>query len=142
MKKVITGISIFCLIAILFCGCGKKNDKGDSNSANASGTSSQTGGTDSQVSMTEGVNEISASNIEDTAVEIDFETGSVISVPSNKNNSSSSSKPSETFGDPSSTSSTGSSSNAESSSPSSEVSSAEAGGDKSRDTMNDYSPWQ
>ena len=92
--------------------------------------------------MTEGVNEISASNIEDTAVEIDFETGSVISVPSNKNNSSSSSKPSETFGDPSSTSSTGSSSNAESSSPSSEVSSAEAGGDKSRDTMNDYSPWQ
>lgn len=144
-KAIITSVSILCLMALFFCGCGKKNDKGNSESANTSGTSSQASGTDSQVSMTEGVDEISVSNIEDNAIEIDFETGSVISVPSNKNNSSSSSKPNGTLGDPStsSSSSTDSSSNASSSSSSSsEVSSAESGGDESRDTNSGFSPWQ
>ena len=145
MKKLLTFISIICIISVLFCGCGKKNDKGDSKSANASGTSSQTSDTDSQVSMTQGVDEVEVDDMEGNTVIEDFETGSIIFVPSNKNNSSLSTDASEIVNIPnsSSSSSTGSSSNASgsASSSSSEVSSAESSGDESRDTMSGYKPF-
>ena len=86
MKRLIVLISVLCLIAVALCGCGKKKNKDGSES----GTSTQTSGTESQISMTEGVDEISVSDAEENAVVIDFDTGSVISAPSDKNNSSSS----------------------------------------------------
>ena len=135
MKKVITSILILCLIAVLFCGCGKKTDKGGAESSNASGTSSQ-------ISMTEGVDEISVENIEENAVEIDFETGSIISAPANKDNSSSSSSPSENLGTPSTSTSSASSSSEASSSDSGSDSSSDASGVQSQDTMSGFSPWQ
>lgn len=129
MKKLIVSILILCLTAVLFCGCGKKSDK------NA---------TESQISMTEGVDEISVENIEENAVEIDFETGSVISAPSDKDSSTSSSGPSETLDTPSSSTSSDSSSSGASSSDSgsSSGSSFDASGDESRETNSGFSPWQ
>lgn len=124
MKKLIIFISIICLIAVLFCGCGEKNNKDK---------------TEPQISMTQGVDEVAVDELEGNTVVEDFETGSIISVPSSKDNSSSSSGEEEIVDTPSSSSSSSASSG--SSSSSSGVSSVESGVDENLDTMEGYNPW-
>ena len=141
MTKSITSIiSISLLVVALLCGCGKKNDK------DASG-SKDVGSTESQVSMTEGTDEISVQEIEENAIEVDFETGSVISAPSNKDNSSSEASKAPVMGEAgvsnSSTASGSSTSSGSSASSDAANSSSESTNPtESQETMGDYKPWQ
>ena len=89
--------------------------------------------------MTQGVDEVAVDDMEEDTVVVDFETGSIISVPSSKDNSSSSSGEEEIVDTPSSSSSSPASSG--SSSSSSGVSSVESDVDENRDTMSGYNPW-
>ena len=141
MTKSITSIiSISLLVVALLCGCGKKNGK------DASG-SKDVGSTESQVSMTEGTDEISVQEIEENAIEVDFETGSVISAPSNKDNSSSEASKAPVMGEAgvsnSSTASGSSTSSGSSASSDAANSSSESTNPtESQETMGDYKPWQ
>ena len=148
ITSIISIISISLLVVALLCGCGKKNDK------DASG-SKDVGSTESQVSMTEGTDEISVQEIEENAIEVDFETGSVISAPSNKDNSSSEASKAPVMDEAGvSNSSTASGSSTSSGSSASSSSSSSASSDaansssestnptESQETMGDYKPWQ
>ena len=140
IKSITSIISISLLVVALLCGCGKKNDK------DASG-SNDVGSTESQVSMTEGTDEISVQEIEENAIEVDFETGSVISAPSNKDNSSSEASKAPVMGEAgvsnSSTASGSSTSSGSSASSDAANSSSESTNPtESQETMGDYKPWQ
>ena len=140
IKSITSIISITLLVVALLCGCGKKNDK------DASG-SKDVGSTESQVSMTEGTDEISVQEIEENAIEVDFETGSVISAPSNKDNSSSEASKAPVMGEAgvsnSSTASGSSTSSGSSASSDAANSSSESTNPtESQETMGDYKPWQ
>lgn len=140
IKSITSIISIFLLVVALLCGCGKKNDKDASGSNNV-------GSTESQVSMTEGTDEISVQEIEENAIEVDFETGSVISAPSNKDNSSSEASKAPVMGEAgvsnSSTASGSSTSSGSSASSDAANSSSESTNPtESQETMGDYKPWQ
>ena len=146
MKKILISVLVVCFVSVVICGCGKKTDKDGTNS-----TSSQTNSADAQLNMTEGVDEVTIEDNEENAMEIDFDTGSVISRPSNKNNSSSSDASKDTVGEqiPSATSSGASSTSTSSSSSSvgsSSSSGASGGASESDDneetqTMSGYSHW-
>ena len=69
MKKVITFVSILCIGCILFCGCGKKDKDSNKSGANTS----------------ESVDGVAVDDMGEETVVVDFDTGSIISVPSNKN---------------------------------------------------------
>ena len=140
IKSITSIISISLLVVALLCGCGKKNGK------DASG-SKDVGSTESQVSMTEGTDEISVQEIEENAIEVDFETGSVISAPSNKDNSSSEASKAPVMGEAgvsnSSTASGSSTSSGSSASSDAANSSSESTNPtESQETMGDYKPWQ
>lgn len=145
MKKTLVTALALCLASVMICGCGKKTDKDSTNSKNTDSTSSQTNAADAQLNMTEGVDEITIDDNEENTLEIDFETGSVISRPSNKDNSASSDTSKDTVGEqiPSETSS-GASSNSTSSSGSSSGASggaSESSDDEETQTMSGYSHW-
>ena len=140
ITSIISIISISLLVVALLCGCGKKNDK------DASG-SNDVGSTESQVSMTEGTDEISVQEIEENAIEVDFETGSIISAPSNKDNSSSEASKAPVMDEAgvsnSSTASGSSTSSGSSASSDAANSSSESTNPtESQETMGDYKPWQ
>lgn len=140
ITSIISIISISLLVVALLCGCGKKNDKDTSGSKDV-------GSTESQVSMTEGTDEISVQEIEENAIEVDFETGSVISAPSNKDNSSSEASKAPVMGEAgvsnSSTASGSSTSSGSSASSDAANSSSESTNPtESQETMGDYKPWQ
>ena len=163
MKKTVVLIAVICIISVLFCGCGKnkKADGTDSLAAvtsggnssvnnsssqentssqnTSSGSASKTNSSSSKVSMVQGTDDISVSDIEENAVEIDFETGKVISAPS-KNTS----EPTETFDTPSASSSSKSSSSSSNSSSASSSgnSTSSSNADSERDTMSGFGPWQ
>lgn len=146
MKKVITFVSILCIGCLLFCGCGKKDKESNKSGVNTS----------------EGADGVAVGDMGEETVVVDFETGSVISVPSNKTNSKTETTSSSTTteivteaGEPSSassTSSSGSSSKVLSSSLSSSSSSSTdassepstpSGGSSSKDSvMGGFSPWE
>ena len=152
MKKILISVLVVCFVSVVICGCDKKTDKDGTKS-----TSSQTNSADAQLNMTEGVDEVTIEDNEENALEIDFETGSVISRPSNKNNSSSSDASKDTVGEqiPSATSSGASSTSTSSSSSSvgssssvvsSSSSGASGGASESDDndekqTMSGFSHW-
>lgn len=140
MKRIITLILIICSAALLFCSCGKKDNNGTSNS-----------GSESQVSMTEGIDGVPVDDMDEDTVVVDFETGSIISVPSGKNDTSASSSTGEILTEagqePSSSSSSSSSSgssgsSAGSSSNASSSSSTPSSGVASQDAMAGFSPWE
>lgn len=144
MKRIITVLTVICLIAVLVCGCGKKKDNTASGSNSAG----------SDISTTQGVDEITVSSPEENAVEVDFETGKVISKPAN-----SIGEPSETLEAPSSSnystgnsnpssgssttvSSDSSSPKPDSSSESSNSSSSTSSKDENRDGKDGFGNWQ
>ena len=140
IKSITSIITISLLVVALLCGCGKKNDKDASGSKDVVST-------ESQVSMTEGTDEISVQEIEENAIEVDFETGSVISAPSNKDNSSSEASKAPVMGEAgvsnSSTASGSSTSSGSSASSDAANSSSESTNPtESQETMGDYKPWQ
>ena len=144
MKRIITLILIICCLALLSCGCGKKNNKGNSGSGDVSGT-------ESQGSVAEGVDGVPVDDMDENTVVVDFETGSIISVPSGKNDTSASSSTGEILTEagqePSSSSSSSSSSgssgsSAGSSSNASSSSSTPSSGVASQDAMAGFSPWE
>lgn len=156
MKRIITLILIICSVALLSCGCGKKNNKGNSGSGDVSGT-------ESQGSVAEGVDGVPVDDMDENTVVVDFETGSIISTPSGKNDSSSTTSTGEIFaeaGQPSSgsssassnassSSSSGTSSTGSNSSTSSGSSSNESSGSstpsnsaESQSPMGTFSPWE
>lgn len=139
MKKIIAFILILSSAAVLFCGCGKK-DKDTAGSKSDGSTTSQS---------SEGIDVVTVDDMDETAVEIDFETGSIISLPSDKSNSSSSSEVSETIGEAgtsdsnsSNTSSGSSSSSSSSSGSSSEASNSSSGSSSEEDGMGGFNPWE
>lgn len=139
MKKVITFVSILCIGCLLFCGCGKKDKESNKSGVNTS----------------EGADGVAVGDMGEETVVVDFETGSVISVPSEKNDNNTDSKKEsnseassaskvtevvEEAGKPSSgssDSSSGSSSGSSSTSGSSSDSSS-----SSEDVMGGFSPWK
>lgn len=72
MKKRTVVALLLCLLVLSGAGCGKKTTGTDEP------TPSQTVST---VSLTQGVDVVLEKDLEENAVQIDFETGSVISVP-------------------------------------------------------------
>lgn len=133
MKRIIAFILVLSSVAVLFCGCGKK-DK------DTTGSKSD-GATDSQSS--EGFDAVTVDDMEENTLVVDFETGSVISVPSDKSNNSSQSEINEAIEEAgtsdsssSNTSSSASSSSTSSSSGSSSSSSSE------EDGMGGFGPWE
>ena len=136
MKKIITFVLIFSIGCLFFCGC--KKDK-DSNGANTS----------------EGVDAVAVGDMEEETVVVDFETGSIISVPSDKNDNKTDSKKEsnseassaskvtevvEEAGKPSSGSSDSSSGSSSGSSSSSSSSSGSSS--SSEDVMGGFPPWK
>ena len=134
MKKIITFVLIFSIGCLFFCGC--KKDK-DSNGANTS----------------EGVDAVAVGDMEEETVVVDFETGSIISVPSDKNDNKTDSKNEsknedssagkiteiiEEAGKPSSGSSDSNSSSGSSSTSGSSSDSSSS----SEDVMGGFSPWE
>lgn len=144
MKKVITFVSILCICCLLFCSCGKKDKDSNKSGANTS----------------ESVDGVAVDDMGEDTVVVDFETGSIISVPSdNKNDSKNESKNEASTTDKvteivdeagrpssgSSTSSSGSSSKVSSSSSSSNASSqpsTPSEGSSSDSVMGGFSPWE
>ena len=144
MKKLIIFVSILCIGCLFFCGCGKKDKDSNQSGANTS----------------EGVDGVAVDDMGEDTVVVDFETGSIISVPSDnktdsknesKNEASTTDKVTEVVdeaGRPSSgssTSSSGSSSKVSSSSSSSNASSqpsTPSEGSSSDSVMGGFSPWE
>ena len=132
MKKIITFVLIFSIGCLFFCGC--KKDK-VSNGANTS----------------EGVDGVDVGDMEEETVVVDFETGSIISVPSEKKDNKTDSK------NESKTDSKNESKNEDSSavkitenveeagkpsSGSSDSSSSSGSGSSSEDVMGGFNPWE
>ena len=145
MKKIITFLLILCSVALLFCGCGKK-EKNTSESGNVSGT-------ESQESVADGIDGVPVDDMDEDTVVVDFETGSIISVPSGKNDTAASSstgeilieagqEPSLSSGSSSSSSSGVSGSSTGSSSNGSGSSSIPSNAAESQDTMAGFGPWE
>lgn len=147
MKKAIIFALMLCLGCLLFCGCGKK-DKG----SNELGTNTS-----------EGVDGVAVDDMGEETIVEDFDTGSIISVPSDnktdsnnesKNEASTTDKVTEIVdeaGRPSSgtsASSSGSSSKESSSSSSSSsnasssVSTPSGGSSSEEDVMGGFPPWK
>ena len=134
MKKVITFVLILCVGCLSFCGC--KKDK-DSNEANTS----------------EGVDAVDVDDMGEETVVVDIETGSIISVPSEKNDNktdskkesnseaSSASKVTEVVEEAGKPSSGSSDSNSSSGSSSTSGSSSDSSS-SSEDVMGGFSPWK
>lgn len=154
MKKIITFVLILCIGCLLFSGCGKKDKDSNESGANTS----------------EGVDGVAVDDMGEETIVEDFDTGSIISVPSdNKTDSKNESKSEASTtsrvteivneaGKPSSgssTSSSGSSSKVSSSSSSStssvtssttsssySPSDTSSGSSSSEDIMGGFPPWQ
>lgn len=147
MKKIITFVLILCIGCLLFCGCGKKDKGSNELGANTS----------------EGVDGVAVDDMGEETVVVDFDTGSIISVPSDnktdsnnesKNEASTTDKVTEIVdeaGRPSSgtsASSSGSSSKESSSSSSSSsnasssVSTPSGGSSSEEDVMGGFPPWK
>lgn len=165
MKKVISFILILCIVSVLFCGCGKKNDKNGTGSENVNDSISQTSDDDSLKNMVEGIDEVDMNQIDEDELPVKAPSSSTTSSSktstvqsssgstasssktsgSSSSVTSSSSKPSSVDSGSSSSASSGSSSsssNSSSSSDSSSSASTPSGGDESRDTMTDYNHWK
>lgn len=138
MKKIITFVLILCIGCLLFSGCGKKDKDSNESGANTS----------------EGVDGVAVDDMGEETIVEDFDTGSIISVPSdNKTDSkkesnseaSSASKVTEVVeeaGKPSSGSSDSSSGSSSGSSSSSSSSSSSGSSSSSEDVMGGFPPWK
>lgn len=124
MKKLISLISILCLVTMLFCSCGKKIDDADATSTNLEASTSQTTVIDSLESASQGVDEVVMNEIDESEAPIDGDAEIVTSNSSNKNNNSSSSETSSTQNSSSADSSSSDTASLESSSTSSANSSS------------------
>ena len=127
MKKIISFLAILCLVSVLFCGCGKKNNDtgsdvagtsgeavsdenavdGDSSNTSSTALGSGTGSLSADTSMTQGVEIVDTNDIADVDQPINVGTVSGASSSSSKN-SASSSKPNGSTGSSSSASSSSS----------------------------------
>lgn len=136
MKKIITFVLILCIGCLLFSGCGKKDKDSNESGANTS----------------EGVDGVAVDDMGEETIVEDFDTGSIISVPSdNKTDSkkesnseaSSASKVTEVVEEAGKPSSGSSDSSSGSSSGSSSSSSSSSGSSSSsEDVMGGFPPWK
>ena len=89
MKKLISFVSVLCILAVLLCGCGKKKDKNNSESTTTDGTTvttSQT--TESQISIVEGIDEVAVNEIDEDELPVVGDVSDTVSTSSNNNSSS------------------------------------------------------
>lgn len=135
MKKLISLISILCLVAVLFCSCGKKTDNDDATSANSEPSTSQTTVIEALESAEQGVDEVVMNEIDENEEPIDGDaeiaTSSSSNSSSKNNNSSSKNSGTSSSSSSSNTSSTATSSSASSSSTPSSSSSSSSGSSSS-----------